>query len=228
MKFQMNKTKLIARVLVLVLLVTSVLSFAGCGVIPYSWEVYSHAEFVKKIEKYNSINDGSIDTFISFNLDSNENVTQKMYCLKTVVNKTLRKKLGFVDILNRHYTIRQVFYLRKENNSHEFAYKIACKYDRIDNNFTEYDKIEITQFEHHCTGGYDPYYEATRMSSDTKVIWMYDHYYEYVIYVNDVEIGCIHISSIDEVSEEKLNEIIQMLYDSLVVINTKEWFVWRD
>ena len=46
--------------------------------------------------------------------------------------------------------------------------------------------------------------------------------------VNGVEVACIHISSIEEASEEKLDEIIQMLSDSLVVINTDEWFIWRD
>ena len=222
MNFKTNATKLIAKIMLLVILVTSAFSFVGCGQLPYKWEVYSHEEFVEEIEKYNSINNGSTDTFISFNLDFNEEVTQKMYCLETVVNKTLRKKIGFCDILDKLYTIHQVFYLKKEDDSHEFAYKIKCKYRRISNNFTKHDKIEIIKFvEHFCTGCSDIYYEKSIMNprTDEKII-MYNYYYEYGIYVNDVMIGCIHISSIDEALEGKLDEIIQMLYDSLVVINT--------
>ena len=46
--------------------------------------------------------------------------------------------------------------------------------------------------------------------------------------VNDTLKCNIHISSIEEASEEKLNEIIQMLLDSLVVINAEDFFIWRD
>ena len=216
------KTKLITRIMLLVLLLTSVFSFAGCGMLPYSWEVYSHAEFIKEIEKYNSINNGSVDTFISFDLDSNEDVTQKIYCLKTVVNDTLRKKLGFVDILDKYYTIYQLFYLRSNDNSNQYEYKITCSYDRSHDNFTERDIIEIRHGEHYGScGGYSGYYQETfDFGPDNQPIRMYNYFYEYQIYVNNIKIGCVHISSIDETSEEKLNEIIQMLYDSLVVINT--------
>ena len=221
MNFKTNKTKLIARVMLLVLLATSAFSFVGCGVLPYSWEVYSHEEFVKEVEKYNSRNNGSTDTFISFNFDSNEDVTQKMYCLKTVVNKTICKKIGFVDLLNKSYTICQVVYLKNEDNSNEHEYKISCMYERISNNFTKHDKIEIIKFDtHSCSNSSDIFYEESIRNTGVNNIWMYHYFCKCGIYVNDVMIGCIHISSIDEASEEKLDEIIQMMYDSLVVINT--------
>ena len=226
--FKANKTKLVARVILLVLLFVSALSFAGCGKLQYSWETYSHEEFIKEIEKYNSINNGSIDTFISFNLDSNDDVTQKIYCLQTVVNKTMRQKLGFVDILDEPYSICQVFYLRNEDNSHKYEYKITCRYDRIDNNFTEHDKIEIIKFDNHrCMASDDAYYDESIEDHSDEIVIMYNHYYRCGIYVNGVMIGCIHISSIEETSEEKLDEIIQMMSDSLVVINADGFFIWR-
>ena len=57
---KINKTKLIARVMVLILLFTSVFNLSGCyfgPTITYDWEVYTHNEFVEEIEKFNSIND---------------------------------------------------------------------------------------------------------------------------------------------------------------------------
>ena len=56
---------------------------------------------------------------------------------------------------------------------------------------------------------------------------VYNHIYHYSLYIDGTEACCIHISSIDEASEEKLNEIIQMMQDSLVVINTEKYFIWR-
>lgn len=216
----MKNIKLVAKILLLVLLLTSAFSFVGCGVpLPHDWEVYSHKEFVKEIEKYNSINDGSVDTFISFDFDSKEYVTKKIYCMTAVANAFMTSKIGLVDILDAHYTIYQAFYLKQEDNSNEYAYKIKCMYSRIDNSFTENNKIEINKYDkHYCTNNDHLYYEERMVGGEP--ILMYDYYHMYGIYVNDVEIGCIHISSIDETSEEKLDEIIQMLYDSLVVINT--------
>ena len=72
----MKKTKLIARMMVLVLLLTSVLNFAGCARIARVNRTFyfeTHAELVKFIEKYNSKNDGSVFTFLSFDFDKNTN-----------------------------------------------------------------------------------------------------------------------------------------------------------
>ena len=46
--------------------------------------------------------------------------------------------------------------------------------------------------------------------------------YHYKLLVNEKKFACIHISSIEEASEEKLEEIVQMLIDSMVIINTEE------
>ena len=48
------------------------------------------------------------------------------------------------------------------------------------------------------------------------------------MYKNGTEFACLHISSIDEASEEKLAELVQMMQDSLVVINTEKFFIWRN
>ena len=59
-----NKTKLIAGVMLLVLLLGSALSLVSCGIFSNYWEVYSHKEFVRKVEEYNSRHNLYVDTFI--------------------------------------------------------------------------------------------------------------------------------------------------------------------
>ena len=226
--FETKKTKLIARVMLIVLLLASALSFAGCifvPIVPSDWEVYSHKEFIEKIEQYNSINNGSIDTFISFDFDDNENITKKIYYFWTDVSD----RFGIYDILDHYYDIDLIFYLKDQD--HLYYYKIHYNYNRnhTQNNFTEQDKIEIVKFDnHHCVVQNDCYYDESIEDHSNEEVIMYNHYYKCGIYVNGARIGCIHISSIDETSEEKLDEIIQMMSDSLVVINADGFFVWRE
>ena len=213
--------QILARVMIAILLFTSVLNLSGCmlGGVPSDWEVYSHQEFVKRIEKFNSINNGSVDTFISFDLDNNENVINSIYYFWI----TLTEEFGLYDIHDKFYDVKQIYYLG--------GYKIKCNYKRIKNNFTQDDKIEIRFNEsHHNKSSHNPqcqfasndsYYEGSLEHRDGYTEHkIYNYFYYYEIYVNDSEIACIHISSRYESNEEELNEIIKMLEDSLVVINT--------
>ena len=218
-----NKTILIARVMLLILLVASMVTLASCGIFAYDWEVYSHKEFVRKVEEYNSKHNLYVDTFISFDLDSNEEVLERIYRFNAGTRKPMSKKTLY-DINDESYYITQVFYLP--------GFKVWCMYQRNSelNNFTEQDKIEIRFGGNHfgCEGR-DLYYTGSKGSElkeeDKKI---YEYVYRYNIYVNDVKFGCIHISSIEEASEEKLSEIIQIMQDSLVVLNTEKYFIWRD
>ena len=87
MKNSNRKTKLIARVMLLVFLLASAVSFVGCGeanLLGYydqqcREEYYSHEEFQNFIEKYNSRNDGFVGSFISFDFDSSNIVEDKCY-----------------------------------------------------------------------------------------------------------------------------------------------------
>jgi hypothetical protein len=49
----------------------------------------------------------------------------------------------------------------------------------------------------------------------------YDFVYSLALLINGEFEMSIKISSIEEASEEKLNEIIQMLLDNMVIINTE-------
>lgn len=235
-KTKFNKSKLFARVMLVILLVASAVSLFGCyfgPTIGYRWYVNTHEEFVQKIEEFNSINDGVIDTFISFDLDENEEVSERWYWFVTSAIKTAKEKLGLCDKICNTYAIYQLFYLKAntQNNEHEdCAFKIACFYRDAQYNFSENDKIEVkkgTTFngevvpEQQCGEFQDEYkdFGIDYSNLPENMIYNYSNHYEF--FVNDKEFMCIHISSVDEVSEEKYEEIIQMLLDNMVVINVE-------
>ena len=212
------------RFFALFLCAVMMLSLISCGEFAYEWEVDTHDEFVKNIEKYNSINDGFVDTFISFDLDDNTEITKRLYGFHTMVSS--KNVSDIYDINDKFINISLVFYMKGNTNiysNNDHAYKIRCEYKSVKYNFSEDDQIKIQPSkESGCVFSYlDLYYQESlssgyRYSKDE----VYKSFYHYEILVNDEDFGCIHISCIEEPSEEKLNEIIDMLYDSLVIINT--------
>ena len=238
---KLNKTKLVARLMIAVILLVSAISLTGCGQFEYEWEVNSHKEFVEKIEQYNSVHDLYVNTFISFDLDDNEQVSKSLYSQSTMLfpkANSFSLKNGYIyDIHEDALSTRFLFYLKANGeNSNEYAYKVKCHCVIADFNFTENNKIEILSSE--CENAssefyslkYDLVYEESLKihgSNEEKNVF-YNYVYHYSIYVDGAEVCCIHISSIDEASDEKLDEIIQMLSDSLVVLNTEKYFIWRD
>ena len=238
-KLKFNKSKLFARVILLIFSLANMLCFSSCifqGIIVWHKEVYSHEEFVQWVEGYNSRHDLYVDTFISFDLDDNEQVTKRLYASATRIST---KHNGFIaehgyicDIHGYIFPTNFVFYLKGDGeNANDYAYKIRCKRRVVDFNFTENDNIEIRASE--CTNSSDAFldymYEKSLIyQPDSEKVSVYNHIYHYSMYVNDALIACFHISSIDESSEEKLNEIIQMMSDSLVILNTEKYFIWRE
>ena len=233
-KIKFNKSKLVARVMLVILLVASAVSLFGCYFGPtlaYHWEVNTHNEFVKEIDKFNHTSDGFVDTFISFDLDENEEVSDRIYCFDTIANATKVAKFGLCDKICSGHSVYLLFYLNAPTQSEEHkdhAYKIACYYRDVKYNFSENDKIEVKkgntykEYEsERCSVFRDEFYQQGMMNYDLPENMVYNYSSHYEIWVNDEEFACIHISSIEEASEEKLDEIIQMLYDSLVIINTE-------
>ena len=214
--------------MLLILLLTSVFGLSGCylgpglyfgATINYNWGAETHREFIEEIEKFNSLNDGSVDTFISFDLDENKDVSKIYYKMSTIANTAVINKFGLHDKVCDTVGVEIICYLKSniEDDGHsEYAYKILFGYGG-NRKFSNQDKIEIRQ-ETTCPQlrSHDLFYE----NDTTRLV--YKNRYCYRMYANDNGIASIHISSVDEASEEKLNEIIQMLYDSLVIINTEE------
>lgn len=214
-----NKIKLIARVMVLILLFTSVFNLSGCYFGPtldYNWGVNTHNEFLEEIERFNSLNDGTVNTFISFDLEDYEDVSYTYYSLSTKANASLVNKKGLCDEVGV-LGVRIWIALKSdiENNEHsDHAYRVTFDYGGY-HNFSQDDIIEIRYNRNpNCEGIWeDAWYQDSII---------YHNFYYYNMFVNNIQIACIHISSIEEASEEKLDDIIQMLYDSLVIINTEE------
>ena len=235
-----NKSKLVARVMLVVFLMTGAVSLTSCifdSVIPYDWEVYSHEEFVKQIETYNSLHDLYIDTVISFNLDDNDEVSKSIYHTGSMTNGKARgfnRKHGYVcDLYADGLAEQLLFYLKSDGEQYsDCAYKIKCAFKRVDFNYNENDKIEIIESECNCSFAslkYDlKYEESLRIHPSYGDAPIYKYMYHYSLYVNDTLKCDIHILSIEEASEEKLNEIIQMLLDSIVILNPKDFFIWRN
>ena len=214
-----------------VILIASTLMLTSCiwgPTIGYNWKVENHGSFVEKIVEFNSTHDDFVESFISFNFDENENVTKQIYSFDTIANKSAVAKYGLCDKTCSTFNIDIMYYLKSNIDNIEYqdyAYQIGCYYRDVRFNFSKDDKIEIKQgntyegepSENQCSHSYEDMKYAKMLHSDTII---YNHTYHYEIFVNDTKVACIHISSIDEASEEKLNEIINMLYDSLVIINT--------
>jgi hypothetical protein len=230
-----NLKKLIARAMLLILLITSVFGLSGCywgADVNRNWQVNTHQEFIEAIKKFNSQNDGSVNTFISFDLDENEEISEIYYSFVTAVNKAKLGKFGLCDKICDTYSVYLIYYMKANipNSEHEDrAYKIACHYRDSMYNFSKTDKIEIKNSNTYkgnelksCNSFIDSFYEHGIIDSYTIENLIYNYSSHYELFVNDVEFACIHISSIEEASEEKLDEIIQMLYDNLVIINTEE------
>ena len=236
-KTKFNKSKLFARVMLIILLTASAVSLASCGKIPYDWEVETHKDFEKQIETYFSTHDLHVDTFISFDLDNHENITKSIYFTGSMVTaramRFMEKHEYTCDLYSDGLAQILVFYLKSDGeNTNDYAYKIKCSFTRVDFNYTKEDKIEIidsecTYYSLKSTLRNDFFYEETLEGDDANVE-TYNHVYHYALCINDVEACCVHISSIEEASDEKLKEIHQMLLDSLVVMNAQDFFIWRE
>ena len=224
--FKINKDEFVTRVIIFIFLITSTVGLFGCyfgPTISYEWNVQTHVEFVEEIEKFNSLNDGVVNAFISFDLDNCEDISEKYYQFSAVANKGAVNKYGLCDKFSHGpLYIDLVYYLKSnvENDEHnEHAYKIHCSYGDVQYNFSEDDKIEIqNNMTHNCGDVHEDHYYGMRTSKNM----IYNNVYLYEFFVNDVRFACIHISSIGEASEETLGEIIQMLLDSIVILNTEE------
>ena len=81
LKTKTNTVKqILARVMIVVLLAVSVLTLSSCSYVRFSGGTFtSHKEFQQFIRHFNSVNDGDISTFISFDFDKNNQLQNKQY-----------------------------------------------------------------------------------------------------------------------------------------------------
>ena len=228
-----NKTlKLITKALLVIILATSVLTLSGCYSISrklfgnYRAErnaLYnSHAELVEFIEKYNSKNDGFVSTFISFDFDSNEIVSESYYYWG--MNGTFNDYYDKVhDKYQDYLGVRMTFYVNdvdENGNIIKDAYQIYCSYNtgNINYNFDANDNLSLNLFDDSIKS---PSYLAEWFKVYNPNDKEYNYITTYALYVNEADVMQISIASIDEsMPQEKLDEILQLLMDNMVIINT--------
>lgn len=206
------------------------ISLASCVVRPYDWSVESHREFVEKIGDFNSKHDEFVNTFISFDLDEQENVSNGIYYFVTLANNLNAEIFGVRDKICNTFDVYITYYLKSDTEDAEYSdhkYQVACYYRDKPFNFSEQDKIEIRKST--SNDGVNPSEQCNLIALDglySETLfgdkYYYKNLYHYEIYANDKKVACIHISSVDETNEEKLNEIIRILLDSIVIINSEE------
>ena len=216
-------SKITARVMLVVLLLTSALSFSACGKGwgEFSGYYYSHAEFVEFVKEYNSINDGEVLTFLSIDLD--DIPCYKAYEISGVTRTQNNKFLIYDKYISNGVGVIIYIYLDDvdENGAViENAYQIVCvntnskhKYYAIDG-LALFDSVDdkpiYVQYEDR-----DVFHNPTENT--------YNYIETYHLSANGNAVMQITIASLEkEMSQEKLDEICKLLMDNIVIINTEE------
>ena len=221
--------QILAKVMIVILLLTSVLSLSGCRKLFGNYRAEkgnlykSHAELVEFIEKYNSKNDGFVSTFISFDFDSNEIVSDRYYEWGTngIFNDYYDK---VYDKYQDYLTLRMTLYVNEvdENgNIIKDAYQIYCSYNTKNTNcnFAANDNLSLNLFDASTT---TPIYLGELFRVYNPNDNEYNYITSYCLCVNDVEVMQISIASLEKaLPQEKIDELCQLLLDNIVIINTE-------
>ena len=227
-----NKTlKIISKALLVIILATSVLSLSSCGgpniFGAYSLETwgmyYSHEEFQNFIEKYNSKNDGSVATFVSFDFPSNDAISYADYQWfnRFHLNEYYDK---IYDKYQDGFGVRMTFYISdvdENGKTIKYAHQIYCSYSSTwyNANFDENNELTLTLFD-------DSTKKPRSLTEQSRIhiLNSYSHYHyikTYNLNVDGVDFMQISIASVNEsMPQEKLDEILQLLMDNMVIINT--------
>ena len=253
MKNTSFKTKLVARMMVLVLLLTSVLSIAGCARIARVNRTFyfeTHAELVKFIEKYNSKNDGSVFTFLSFDFDKNTDVKIYRYSLSTmgeIKRSLITQETEYVEIYdddhsqNNGFRCKMIFYANDvaiNGESMDDEYQISIYYNtRHDYNFYPDDVMMMNYVGAYRMDDYDSFGELenlygydwdyfrhfidARTESSEKTERFYAYTYVYQVNINGQNEATVVIACDTVLNDEKLNKIENLLLDNIMIINTE-------
>ena len=223
-----NKTKLVAKLMLVILLLTSTLTLASCGGPnlfgnyhrEYEQTYYTHEEFNGFIEKYNSKNDGAVSTFISFDFMIDDAISYKSYHCANVLkfNKYFDK---VYDKYQNGFGVRITLYLDDVDEGVSDAYQIYCSYsiNKSDFYFNENNELTLSLF--------DDSEKKSRYIIEKDKIYVpdsctYNYICTYNLTVDGVAFMQISIASLyEELEQENLDEICKLLMDNIVIINTE-------
>ena len=211
---KLNKTKLLARLMVVVILLASATVLSSCfsigGETSCVFMFYSHNEFAEFINKYMSNKqDRFVPTFVSFDFDDIDYIKVDKYSVGTSQNRSKNILTGQVELEsvydathNNGFGCTMTFFMDDylENGERvENAYKITC---------TFLTKAEYNFYQN------DPIHMEFSSTNDTKS-------YKGYFCINDIREVEFLIDCEYETPQERIDEITQLLMDNIVIINTE-------
>ena len=246
MKFKTNKTKLIARVLVLVLLLTSAVTLTACpgwnGKVNRTITFESHNELLQFVEEYNSKNDGFVYTFVSFDFSDHSSIEIYEYNFNTVwkiKSSLITDEISYATMYDKDHSRGHGFGCEFFMHMDDIDTQIRCNYGTTsDYNFYQNDKMVMSfVYQYHIDDiwdneTYDYYSEFNNYKEEfadlrtfdfntAKYKEYYDYMYLYKININGIDEITTKINSKSELSQETLDEICKILMDNIVIINTE-------
>lgn len=242
-----NKIRFIAKMMLLVFLVTGAISLSGCvgGMRNRIITFNSNAELLDFVEEYNSKNDGFVYTFISFDFDNHEDVNIYEYTFRgvwsVVYNPFNKRDDNYRKIYDKDrsnglpFDCKYVFYMD------DICAQVICEYETPkDYNFYQSD-IELIELVEAYSfneldndnkkrfdiyGHYENFLEdfadvRSRIPETSEYENYYSYMYIYRISINGTDEISIKLCTENKLNQEKLDEICQLLLDNLVIINTE-------
>ena len=217
-----NKTKLIAKLMLVVILGVSILVITSCnsGLVNRKISFDTNEDFVKFIDNYNSKNDGTIYTFIAFDFANYEKVKLYEYELNTVWKSGYNLNKMYDKNHSKGFGCNVIFHIDEINAQIQFKYSTK-NYNFYQNDTMSFEFIE--SYKAFAPDGVREEYADLRTFNFETLD--YDNYYEYMyvykLSINQKEEVTIKITSENEILREKLNEICKLLMDNIVIINTE-------
>jgi len=225
------------RIIIALILVSLVFSLTACpgGIraqVDRTREFESHEDLVEFVEKYSSQNDGFVETFVSFDFGDSSTVKPYRYYLHT--SQLIKKHWLTGDIVSEE------IYAKGHSNGFvcEFVFyddvvgaQIVCEYiTSKTENFYQNDEISISFEKSYLENSalndgkilYDDFYEIRTVDiENAKYENRYNYLYLYQIKINGEDKISVKIASKSELPQEKLDELCEILLDSIVIINTE-------
>lgn len=206
--YKTNKTKLIARVLVLVLLVTSAVNFSACidggngGYVNRRLNL----DNIEKIEEFISTHNSEEYLYVVLMLEENEVVVEHKYTIDVISKLQKRSDLYQMNTAK----IEGIFELADDGATDS---KIEVAFHSTDSQnkvyIDETSTFEIKEVNND---------EMNQLFSSRYEMAKYTYKYNYAVLTNGVAVMHVVISSNQERSEDYLSKICDMLLKNITII----------
>ncbi len=215
----------------IICLLIIILALASCdhfgGTVSTSGVYASYESFLEFVSKYNSKRDDFAFTFVLFDFPESSGIETYVYQVWTQrdynVNWFTGEKIyeEFYDRTHdKPFTYNMIYYMDEvsaDGSVAERTYQIKCRYTTPNYNFYQSDEMRIELISSNTSAHSEDISSWTRETGSYTSYYGYEYIYK--LYVNDVETVTVTVCAENEPYVEKLEEICQMLLESIVVIN---------